>query len=303
MSGKLMTLPVAEDTTKYVDQKSLDVLLQTLVDRIQESDDVNRQRIGDLEKAFNQSVQQVKSDSLATMQQVMDERFAKEKAERRSEIDSLAGELRAFAKDINTNIGEMQRGVSHITGLMESLPKQLQTRDEKDVETHKAINARIDYQAERLTQHNATLSQVQSDIDNIEASQGSTSSEVKRIRATIHGDPENKDDAPSLFKMMEGLKVQMTSGFMDTSNRLDFVVTETAKNSTEIATIKQERTLEKAQWAQRWHDMKSTAKELLKTRWAQLAIGALVGGFVLSGFPELREQFVNQLIEILQGGS
>jgi hypothetical protein len=297
-----MTTPVVEDTTQYVDQKSLDVLLQTLIDRIQESDEANQERIDEVRKDVTAAIQQSEARNLAATQQLVDERIAKEKAERRSEIDSLAGELRTFAKDINANIGEMQKGVSHITGLMESLPKQLQTRDEKDVETHKAINARIDYQAERLTQHTATLSQVQSDIDTIEASQGLINSEVKRIRATIHGDPDNKDDAPSLFKMMGELKEQMTLGFTQMGTRLDITTEQLGQARADIATINKERTEEKAQWSQRWDTARTIGKELFKSRWVQLAIGALLAGVAMSVFPELRPQLLQTLVDQLQSG-
>jgi chromosome segregation ATPase len=301
-----MNLPVAEDTTQYVDQKSLDVLLQTLIDRIQESDETNRERIEELRQNVTTAIQQSESRNLAATQQLVDERIAKEKAERKSDIDSLSGEIREMSKgikDLGANVGEMQKGVSNITGLMESFRDVLKARDEKDVETHKATNARIDYQAERLTQHNATLSQVQSDIDNIEVSQGATNSEVKRIRATIHGDPENKDDAPSLFKMMGELKEQMTLGFTSVGNRLDITTEQLGQARADIATINTERAAEKLLWAQRWDGFKAAGKELLKSRWSQLVIGALASGIVLSVMPELREQLSQYLIKVLQGGS
>jgi len=292
-----MTAPVAEDTTSYVDQKSLDVLLQTLIDRIQESDEANRERIDEVRKDVTAAIQQSEARNLAATQQLVDERIAKEKAERKSDIDSLAGELRTFAKDINKNIGDMQKGVSHITGLMESLPKQLQTRDEKDQETHKAINARIDYQAERLTQHNTTLSQVQSDIDNLETTQGSNIEKLKRIQATIHGDPENKDDAPSLFKMMGELKDQMTSGFTNVGSRLDITTEQLGQARADIATINKERSQEKARWEQWQATMKAFGKWLVTDRVGLVLLFCVIASVLMLLFPALRPQLFEQIAQ------
>jgi uncharacterized protein YoxC len=297
-----MTAPVAEDTTSYVDQKSLDVLLQTLIDRIQESDEANRERIDEVRKDVTAAIQQSEARNLAATQQLVDERIAKEKAERKSDIDSLASELRTFAKDINGNIGDMQRGVSHITGLMESLPKQLQTRDEKDIETHKRIEARIDEQNNRLANLSSSIDGVKRDNELLTSNQANLSNENSRIRATIHGDPENKDDAPSLFKMMGELKDQMTSGFTNVGSRLDLTTEQLGQARADIAIINKERTLEKAQWSQRWDTARTISKELLKSRWVQLAIGALLAGVAMSVFPELRPQLVQTLLDQLQSG-
>lgn len=304
-----MTEQVAAEATEYVTQKSLDVLLQTLVDRLQEADERNLERVDSLEKTFHAAIREVKVESLTTMQQVMDERFAKEEAKRKSDIDSLTGELREQHKDLSTQIkelsigfNEMQKGVSKITGLMESLPSQMKARDEKDLEIHKAIHTRIDQQAELARLQDAALKTVQSDMDTLETSQSAMSGEMKRIRATIHGDPENKDDAPSLFKMMGELKEQVNQGFTTTGSRLDLVIAETAKNRADIATINKERADEKARWEQWRSTFKVGVKAFFGNKWVQWVLIALAAFIVVTLFPELRESIAKYLLGEIQGG-
>lgn len=299
-----MTAPIAEETTQYVTQAELDRMFQSLADRFQETDDAQRQRFDDFRQDVISLIQQNNANNLAAMQKMVDERVAKERVERETEIDSLSGELRTFAKDINTQLGEMQKGFSKITGLIESLPETLKARDEKDAEIHKAIHARIDNQAEQTRTHNTALSRMQSDIDAVESKQDATTAEVKRIRSTIHGDPENKDDAPSLFKMMGELKEQMTMGFTNVGSRLDLSIAETVRNRADIETIQKERAQEKKQWSQRWDTAKALGKELLKSWWVRLALGALVASLVVSLFPELRPPLIENLMnQISRGGN
>ncbi|MDQ7034330.1 MAG: hypothetical protein Q9P01_05695 [Anaerolineae bacterium] len=126
-----MTTPiVAEETTEYVTQSSFDDFTTSINEQLKA-----------LETAFNKSVEQVKQDSLSTMERVVDERLANEREQRQSDInslkDDLRGQLTELDNKLDAKLGKMSSDVARITGLMESVESVLRSRDEK---TMKPIN-------------------------------------------------------------------------------------------------------------------------------------------------------------------
>jgi chromosome segregation ATPase len=293
-----MAQPVVEEKTEYVTQASLDAMLQAIIHRIEAVDEANKTRIGDLEKAFNSSVAQVKADSLATMQEAMDERFEKEEAKRKSDIDSLKGKLRG----IDSKLDEMQKGVSEIKGLMSSFQNVLKSRDEKDLEAHKRLDDRIDTQAERVSRQSKGLADIKRDIDLLTNNQAGLTNTANRLQTSIYGDPARKDDAPSLFGSLNDLKEQVGQGFNNMGTRLNTAINEIGNNRADIAIMKAEQETEKAQWAARWNAAKEVGKAVVGNRWVQLAIAAILTGIVVSIFPELRDIIVQKLSTQIQSG-
>lgn len=288
-----MTQPIAAEGTEYVTQKSMDVLLQTLIDRIQESSEAHQKQVDDLAETLERKIEQGKVDNLTTMQRVMDDRFAAEEAKRKSDIESLKGELKGDLGSMNSKLDEALKGVSKITGLMESLPDRLRDRDERVAETHKRIESRIDEQQNDLTE-------AKRNVELLMTNQASLTEKASRLQTTIHGDPNNKDDAPSLFGKLSQIEQQVTQGFINVGSRLDLTAEQVGQVRADVARIQEERTQEKARWQSIRDDVKSFGKWLIGTTMGRVAIGAVLGSIAIGAIPELRPPVIEALIKLIQ---
>ncbi|MDQ7027563.1 MAG: hypothetical protein Q9P44_18620 [Anaerolineae bacterium] len=284
-----MTTPiVAEETTEYVTQHSFDSFAASI-----------NEQLKNLEEAFTKSVAQVKQDSLTTMERVVDERLANEREQRQSDINSLKDDLRGQLTELDNKLdeklGRMGSDVARITGLMESIDNILKTRDEKDNEAHKRIEARIDAQHEQVGHQGEAIAEIRTDIDLLNSNQAHLTNETSRLQTTIHGNPENKDDAPSLFGLLGELQNQVSLGFTTVNIQIEAAMGGISDNQREIATIKQERQAEKEQWQKRRADAIALAKWFFTTRIGILITLLLLGSVAMVIFPELRPVFIENL--------
>ena len=292
---------IAQETITYVTHNDLDNLRQDVGTRL---DDFQRQ-LQEAIRVTNEAVKAAKADSLENVSKLVDEKLQHEREQRRSEIGALRDEIKELGRDtrdtlngIDSKLAEAMRGISSITGTLDGIKTSVDAREEKLNEVTRRLDTRIDEQAVKVNG-------LQSDVDLITSAQVDSSGKIRQLTNTVHGNPDNKDDAPSLFSILGDLKTQMEQGFSTVTTNYNNLQLAMNDNAQAITALREEREREKEIWAQRLKVITGIGgfvKKALDSKMGIAVITAIGGAIIAYFFPELKESVVNYIQSNLSGG-